>query len=121
MVVVPAAEQGPAVRVINPDQVIVTKPSEVIQFTVTLRNSGAYPVAITGCEAGCSCTTPVGLPVTLAENSEYNLSFKLKAGDIEGSTIDQEIRIYTMPPIPNLVANVVSKVETSSAAASALE
>lgn len=113
-IVVPAAEQGGGVRIMNPEQVLVAEPFEVIVFSVTLRNSGSHPVEVTGCEAGCSCTTPVGLPVTLAANSECNLSFKLTAGDIKQPVVRQEIRIYTVPPIPNLVANVISRIETSS-------
>ncbi len=114
LIVVPTAEQGSVVRILNPDQVVVAKPSEVLGFTLTLRNSGSDPVEVTGCEAGCSCTTPVGLPLTLNGNSDCNLSFQLKAGNIEGSVVHQEIRVYTVPPIPDLVANVISQVETRS-------
>lgn len=116
LVVVPAVKRGYDVRILNPDQVVIAKPSEVVVFAVKLQNSGSESVAITGCEAGCSCTTPLDLPVTLAANSECILSFELTAAEFDGSDVHQEIHIYTMPPIPGLVASVRSRVETISPA-----
>ena len=112
--VLPTARGGVNVRITNPDQVVISKPAELVVFTLTLQNSGSESVVITGCEVGCTCTTPVGLPLTLAANSECNLSFKLKANDHEGSVARQEIRVYTMPPAPDLFAIVVSRVEAQS-------
>jgi|GEM_PF-4973267 len=114
LVVVPTAHAEFGVRIVNPEQAIVTKPSEVVVFKLTLQNSGSESVVITGCEVGCSCTTPASLPVALPAHSDCNLSFQLTGSNMEGSVVRQQIRIYTVPPIPDLVATVVSQVETPS-------
>ena len=121
LIVVPAVKRGYDVRILNPDQVVIAKPSEVVVFAVKLQNSGSESVAITGCEVGCSCTTPQDLPVTLPANSECILSFGLTGAEFGGSDVHQEIRIYTMPPIPGLVASVISRVESISPPTSILD
>ena len=110
LIVAPAVQADAAVRILNADQTVTARPLESVRFQITLENCGEESIVVTGCEVGCRCTTPVNLPLTLPGNSKCDLSFCLSVGDTVGSTVNQTIRIYTMPPIPNLVANVTSQV-----------
>lgn len=64
-VVVPIVEGGVSVRIVSVPQRLTVAAFGDILFEIRLRNFGAEDVVITGCEADCGCTTPIGLSVVL--------------------------------------------------------
>lgn len=111
--VVPVAECGVSVRILSfPLRLAVAAFGDLL-FEIRLRHFGAEDVVITGCEADCGCTTPIGLPVVLPGHAEVSVPFRLKGGSVQGQVTHQDIRFYTMPVVSGLVARVVSEVQAA--------
>jgi hypothetical protein len=105
-VVGPAAMPPAGIHIANPVIRLDIGPSEVIEFTVHLVNTGNETILVTGCDTGCDCTVPQDLPIPLQPRSERALTFTVEAGGTAGAVTSQRIRLYTVPPIPNLVVRL---------------